>query len=72
MLPNETATILPFRDAALRRPIDLVAWMAAAAPHAADADETPDNVIPLARFARATRRGHCGTRFAGPPDGEAA
>lgn len=66
MLREENATVLPFRDAALRRPIDVVAWMQAQAPPATRAADPPDNVIPLARRPRGR------TWFAGPPDGEAA
>jgi hypothetical protein len=72
VLRDETATVLSFRDAALRRPIDIVAWKTARAPIGSDADDAPDNVIPLSRFARAARRGRCGAGFAGPPEGEAA
>jgi hypothetical protein len=71
VLREETATVLPFRDSALRRPIDVVAWINTHAPLAGDASEL-DNVIPLARFARATRRGERRTWFGGPPGGEAA
>jgi hypothetical protein len=71
VLREENATVLPFRDAAMRRPIDLVAWTNS---HAATTqpDDTPDNVIPLTRFARSSRR--AGRRFwcGGPPEGEAA
>ena len=71
MLREENATVLPFRDAALRRPIDVVAWMNSHAP-APRAGDAPDNVIPLTALARSSRvsrrRFWCG----GPPDGEAA
>ena len=71
MLREENATVLLFRDAALRRPIDVVAWMSTA-PRATDSGDALDNVIPLARFARASRRGDCQGSFGGPPEGEAA
>ena len=71
MLRNDTAKVLLFRDSALRRPIDVVAWMNSHAP-AAQPCETSDNVVPLNRLSpssrRARRRFWCG----GPPDGEAA
>jgi hypothetical protein len=66
VLQEENATVLPFRDAALRRPIDVVAWMNSHAP-APRAGDAPDNVIPLARSSRARRR-----FWRGPPEGEAA
>lgn len=69
MLREEDAIVLPFRDSALRRPIDVVAWMNAL-PYQPDF-EAPDNVVPLARFAR-SRRGRCRTWLGGPPEGEAA
>jgi hypothetical protein len=68
VLREETAKVLPFRDAALRRPIDVVAWINTHAPLAGKSAEF-DNVIPLAR---ASRLGDCGTWFGGPPEGEAA
>ena len=72
MLREENATVLPFRDSALRRPIDVVAWMNTDAPHQAVSTDAPDNVVPLARFARSLRRGSGRTWFEGPPEGEAA
>ena len=71
MLQEENATVLMFRDSALRRPIDVVAWMNTHLPYQPDATEAPDNVVPLARFARA-RRGGCGTWLGDPPEGDAA
>jgi hypothetical protein len=69
---DENATVLLFQDAALRRPIDVVAWMNAETPLASKPGEALDNVIPLARFARAARRAQRQSWFAGPPEGEAA
>jgi len=71
VLQEENATVLPFRDSALRRPIDVVAWTNTHLPYQPDATETPDNVVPLARFAR-SRRVSCRTWPGGPPKGEAA
>jgi hypothetical protein len=75
VLREETATVLPFRDAALRRPIDVVAWMNTHAPRAGE-PATCDNVIPLARFDRASRRVDRRVDrwpwLDGPPEGDAA
>ena len=70
MITENTATVLPFRDAALRAPIDLAAARLALR-HEPAGESLPDNVIVLARFARSARRTR---RFvlAPPPDGEAA
>jgi len=67
VLQEENATVLPFRDSALRRPIDVVAWTNTHLPYQPDASETPDNVVLLARFAR-SRRGSCPTWLGGPPE----
>jgi hypothetical protein len=72
VLRDENATVLPFRDSALRRPIDVVAWMNTHAPQDPESVDARDNVIPLARFSRASRRGACRTWLGGPPEGEAA
>ena len=72
MLREENAPVLPFRDSALRRPIDVVTWMNTHAPYQAESTDAPDNVVPLARFARSRRRGNGRTWFEGPPEGEAA
>ena len=72
MLREENATVLAFRDSALRRPIDVVAWMDTHTPRPRESTDTLDNVVPLARFARSQRRGGCRTWIDGPPDGEAA
>jgi hypothetical protein len=72
VLQEENATVLMFRDSALRRPIDVVAWMNTQAPQQATSADATDNVVPLARFARSQRRGSGRTWFEGPPEGEAA
>lgn len=72
MLREENATVLPFRDAAMRRPIDVVAWMNTRPPFPSGPATSLDNVVPLARFARACRGVACETWFEGPPEGEAA
>ena len=69
VLREENATVLPFRDSTLRRPIDVVAWMNAHAPRQTEPTDAKDNVIALARSAR---RGRGRTWFGGPPDGDAA
>jgi hypothetical protein len=71
VLREENATVLPFRDAALRRPIDVVAWMNSHAP-APQAVDAPDNVIPLTGLARSSSRARRRFWCGGPPDGEAA
>ncbi|MGZ8475940.1 MAG: hypothetical protein ACXWWQ_06970 [Candidatus Limnocylindria bacterium] len=71
MLREENAIVLPFRDSAFRRPIDVVAWTNTHLPYEPDSTEAPDNVVPLARVAR-SRRGSCRTWPGGPPEGEAA
>jgi hypothetical protein len=72
VLREENATVLPFRDAAMRRPIDVVAWMNTRAPSASEPPDALDNVIPLARFAHASRNLTCSTWSGGPPEGDAA
>ena len=72
MLREENATVLLFRDSALRRPIDVVAWMNTDAPHQAESTDALDNVVPLARSARSRRRDSWQTWLGGPPEGEAA
>ena len=71
VLREENATVLPFRDAALRRPIDVVAWMNSHAP-APQAGDAPDNVIPLTGPAHSSRRARRRFWCGGPPEGEAA
>jgi hypothetical protein len=65
---EETATVLPFRDSLLRRPIDVVAWMNLHVERAGDSSGVLDNVVPLARVAR----GRDGGPWFGGPEGEAA
>ncbi len=72
MLRHDTATVLLFRDSALRRPIDVVAWMNTDGRQTSEAADGRDNVIPLGRFARAARRPGSQTWSDVPPDGEAA
>ena len=71
MIPEENATVLLFRDAALRRPIDVVAWMNTERLRAIEPGDATDNVVSLARFARSSRTYRC-LPFGGPPEGEAA
>ena len=71
MLREENATVLPFRDAALRRPIDVVAWVNSHAP-AAQPGEARDNVIPLTHLGRTSRCARRRFWCDGPPGGEAA
>ena len=68
MLRDENATVLPFRDSTMRRPIDVVAWMNAHAPRQTEPTDAKNNVVALSRSARRGRR----TWFAGPPEGDAA
>ena len=72
MLRHDTATVLLFRDSALRRPIDVVAWMNALGPRASESADGRDNVIPLGRFVRAAHLRGCHPWFDGPLDSEAA
>lgn len=72
MLRAENATVLQFRDSAMRRPIDVVDWMNTHAPHEPEPVDAHDNVIALARFSRTSRRDACRTWLGGPPEGEAA
>ena len=75
MLSEETAQVLLFRDAALRRPIDVVAFMNATAPLTLVSNQTPDNVVPLplGRFVPSQGRARRRRWHAGPPaGGEAA
>ena len=69
MLQEDKATVLPFRDASLRRPIDIVAWMNTHTRRPAQPGEVRGNVVPLGSSARlAGRRRWCG----GPSGDEAA
>lgn len=70
---SQTATVLPFRDAALRRPHELTrASRVASASEAASLGPAPDNVIVLASFARSARRALRQFQLGPPPEGEAA
>jgi hypothetical protein len=72
VLREENATVLPFRDAVMRRPIDVVAWMNSDSPLAAEPSDASDNVIQLARFARSSYGARRRMRFWDPPEGDAA
>jgi hypothetical protein len=71
VIRKETATILPFRDGALRRPIDLVQWTNSHAP-AAEPVALGDNVIPLIRLNHPSRLRTRRFLRGGPSGGEAA
>jgi hypothetical protein len=68
MLREDQATVLPFRDAAVRRPIDVVAWINTYTPRPAQPGEVRGNVIPLGSSARLTRR----RRWCSGPSGDEA
>jgi hypothetical protein len=68
-MTGHTATILPFKDGALRRPIELPRSVS---PNAAPLVPPPDNVIVLARFARSSRRALRPFHLGSPPEGDAA
>jgi len=70
VLRDENATVLPFRDSALRRPIDVVAWMTPDSWPVTKYVESHDNVVSLAPFTRAAFRGAPWSD--GSPGGEAA
>ena len=70
MFSEENATVLLFRDAALRRPIGVVPPASMERPGGA-AQNAPADVISLARFAR-SRRARRALWQAPPPEGEAA
>ena len=72
MLRDENTTVLPFRDAALRRPIDVVAWMNTYAPREPEPVDAQDNVIPFTRPTRSSRPSGYRTWLADPPEGDAA
>jgi hypothetical protein len=72
VLRDENTTVLPFLDSALRRPIDVVAWMNTQAPREPESAVAHDNVIPFARVSRLARHGAFRTWVAGPPEGDAA
>jgi hypothetical protein len=66
-----SATILPFRDAAIREPIDLTLYRAEHQAATAGEGAAADNVVVLAQYARRGRRFRR-VLLAPPPDGEAA
>jgi hypothetical protein len=74
MSTNQSGTVLPFQDAALRRPIDVVALAQRGGAVLTDEDHgsMPDNVVSLARFARGAARARRRYWLGGPPEGEAA
>jgi len=72
VLRDNNATVLQFRDSALRRPIDVVAWMKMASPTAPERADLYDNVVPFTAFARAAGRDSRLPWSGGFPGGEAA
>jgi hypothetical protein len=68
VLQIDQATVLPFRDAARRRPIDVVAWMKTYTAPPTQPGELRGNVIPLGTSARLTRR----RRWCSGPSGDEA
>jgi hypothetical protein len=70
MIPGLSATVLPFRDAALRAPADLAGHRRAPDHEPAGSRARVDNVVVLAHFARRQRRPKHFFTF--PPDGAAA
>ena len=71
MIERHSATVLPFRDAALRAPIDLTRYRDAHPRQTGDHGVACDNVVSLAQFSGRGRRARRFI-FAPPPDGEAA
>jgi hypothetical protein len=70
---GHTATVLPFKDAALGRPHAIARASRAVSPtDAASLGPLPDNVIVLASFARSARRALRSFQLSSPPGGEAA
>jgi hypothetical protein len=69
---GHTATILPFRDAALRQPIELARATRVAPEDVVPLTPPPDNVVVLAPFARSSRRALRPFHLGPPPEGEAA
>jgi hypothetical protein len=70
LLREHNATVLPFRDARMRRPIDVVAYMDRETPLKAVPEAAALNIISLAAFAGSSR-GRGGSR-GGRPEGDAA
>lgn len=67
------ATVLPFKDAALRRPHEHDRAPRAVSPaETASLEPLPDNVIVLASFARSARRALRPFQLSSPPGGDAA
>ena len=70
---GHTATVLPFKDAALRRPHERArASRAVSAAEAASLGPLPDNVIVLASFTRSARLALRQFQLSSPPGDEAA
>ena len=70
---GHTATVLPFKDASLRRPHEVARASRAVSPaDTASLGPAPDNVIVLASFARSAHRALRPFRLGSPPEGEAA
>jgi hypothetical protein len=67
-----TATVLPFKGAALRQPINLARLARAVSASAAPQGPPPDNVVVLASFASSSRRALRPFHLDPPPEGEAA
>ena len=68
-----SATVLPFRDSALRRPVDVVARTNPQAPSSAESPvDEMQNVVSLAHFERFSRRTGRRRSLADPPEGDAA
>ena len=70
MIAEHGATVLPFSDALLRAPKDRNSQRPGSDRSPIDGP-LPDNVVVLARFARA-RRARRHQWLGGPPEGEAA
>lgn len=70
---GHTATVLPFKDAALRRPHELARASRTVAPaDTSPLGPAPDNVIVLASFARSARRALRPFELSSAPGGDAA
>jgi hypothetical protein len=67
---GQTATVLPFKDAALRRSDEHGGAVSSA--DKASLGPLPDNVIVLSSFARSARRALRQFQLSSPPGGEAA
>jgi hypothetical protein len=71
-MTGHRATVLPFKDAVLRPPIEFARVARAVSPDAASLGPPPDNVVVLASFARSARRALRQFHLDSPPEGEAA